>query len=81
MQSRFIQTPSIHCQKKAEIIAQEKNIDIQNVLAGNIQAIKAVGPLSVNDVTCGQLFAPQCELTDPNLDMLCEYGVRILVST
>ena len=45
-----------------------------------IRTFKAVGPLLGNALKSGQLFKPQCELTDPDPDILCEYDVKILMS-
>jgi putative CocE/NonD family hydrolase len=33
-----------------------------------------------NAIKSGQLFRPQCELTEPNPDILCEYDLRIPMS-
>ncbi len=33
-----------------------------------------------NAVKSGQLFNPQCELTEPDPDVLCEYDVEIPMS-
>ena len=45
-----------------------------------IRTFKAVGPLLGNALKSGQLFKPQCELTDPDPDILCEYDVKIPMS-
>ena len=45
-----------------------------------IQTFEAVGPILVNALKSGQLFNPQCELTEPDPDVLCEYDVRIPIS-
>ena len=44
------------------------------------RTFKALGPIVVNAVKSGQLFKPQCELTEPDTDVLCEYDVRIPMS-
>ncbi len=41
---------------------------------------KAVWPLLKWAVLSGQLFKPRCELTQSDPDILCEYGVEILVA-
>jgi len=45
-----------------------------------IQTLQAVGPILGNAVKSGQLFLPQCELTEPDPDILCEYDVKIPMS-
>ena len=45
-----------------------------------IQTFQAVGPILGNAITSGQLFSPQCHLTEPNPDILCEYDVKIPMS-
>jgi hypothetical protein len=45
-----------------------------------IQAFKAVAPILRNTLKSGQFFDPQCELAEPNPDILCEYDVRIPMS-
>jgi len=45
-----------------------------------IRTFKVVGPLLGNALKSGQLFKPQCELTDPDPDILCEYDVKIPMS-
>jgi hypothetical protein len=49
-------------------------------LAEIIRTFEAVGPLVGNAVKSGQLFNPQAELTEPDLDILCEYDVEIPMS-
>jgi putative CocE/NonD family hydrolase len=44
------------------------------------QFIQAVGPILGNALKSGQLFRPQCELTEPAPDILCEYDVKIPMS-
>ena len=50
--------------------------DIKNI----INTFQAVAPILVNAFKSGQLFNPQCELTDPDPDVLCEYDVKIPMS-
>jgi putative CocE/NonD family hydrolase len=45
-----------------------------------IRTFEAVGPLLGNAMKSGQLFNPQCELTEPDPDVLCEYDVMIPMS-
>jgi hypothetical protein len=45
-----------------------------------IRTLQAVGPILGNALKSGQLFRPQCELTEPNPDILCEYDVKISMS-
>jgi len=45
-----------------------------------IQTFEAVGPILGNALKSGQLFHPQCELTEPDPDVLCEYDVSIPMS-
>ena len=45
-----------------------------------IRTFEAVGPLLGNATKSGQLFNPQCELTEPDPDVLCEYDVMIPMS-
>jgi putative CocE/NonD family hydrolase len=45
-----------------------------------IQTIQAVAPILGNAIKSGQLFNPQCHLTEPNPDILCEYDVKIPMS-
>jgi predicted acyl esterase len=44
------------------------------------QIFKAVGPILGNALKSGQLFRPQCILTEPDSDILCEYDVKIPMS-
>ena len=46
-------------------------------LANLVRTFEALGPLVGNAVKSGQLIKPQCELTEPDPDVLCEYDVRI----
>ena len=50
--------------------------DIKNI----INTVKAIVPLAVNALKSGQLLNPQCELTEPDPDVLCEYDVKIPMS-
>ena len=45
-----------------------------------IRTFEALGPLLGNATKSGQLFNPQCELTEPDPDVLCEYDVMIPMS-
>ena len=49
-------------------------------LANLIRTFEALGPVVSNAVKSGQLFEPQCALTEPDSDILCEYDVRIPMS-
>jgi predicted acyl esterase len=44
------------------------------------QTLQSVGPILWKAIKSGQLFHPQCELTDPDPDILCEYDVEIPMS-
>ncbi len=46
-------------------------------IANIIRTFEAVGPILGHAVKSGQLFNPQCELTEPDPDILCEYDVKI----
>ena len=50
--------------------------EIENI----VKTFEAVGPMVGNAVKSGQLFNPQCELTEPDPDVLCEYDVKIPMS-
>jgi len=41
---------------------------------------KAVAPILFNAIKSGQLFNPQCKLTEPDPDILCEYDIKIPIS-
>ena len=41
---------------------------------------KAVAPILFNAINSGQLFNPQCKLTEPDPDILCEYDIKIPIS-
>ena len=49
-------------------------------IANIFQTFEAVGPLLGNALKSGQLFKAQCELTEPDPDVLCEYDVEIPMS-
>jgi len=53
---------------------------MKNEIANMIQTFEAVAPILVNALKSGQLFHPQCELTEPDPDVLCEYDVSIPLS-
>ena len=38
---------------------------------------RAVRPVLKNALTSGQIFRPQCVLTEPDPDILCEFDVEI----
>ena len=38
---------------------------------------RSAAPLVGNAIASGRIFKPQCELTEPDPDVLCEYDVRI----
>ncbi len=45
-----------------------------------IRTFQAVGPILDNALKNGQLFRPQCELIEPDPDVLCEYDAKIPMS-
>jgi putative CocE/NonD family hydrolase len=45
-----------------------------------IETARSVWPILRRAVRTGQLWDPQCELTEPDPDILCEYDVRIPLS-
>lgn len=45
-----------------------------------IQTFQSVSPILGNALKSTQLFNPQCELTEPDTDILCEYDVKIPMS-
>ena len=45
-----------------------------------VKTFEALGPLVGNSAKSGQLLKPQCELTQLDPDVLCEYDVRIPMS-
>ncbi|MGD1941678.1 MAG: hypothetical protein ACFB0G_10225, partial [Leptolyngbyaceae cyanobacterium] len=52
-----------------------------NQLATDLgNTLKALAPIVTNAFKSGQLFNPQCELTDADPDVLCEYDVAIPMS-
>ena len=53
---------------------------MQEEITNIIRTFKAVGPILGNALKSGQLFNPQCELTEPDSDVLCEYDVEIPMS-
>jgi len=52
----------------------------KKAIANMIRTFEAVGPILGNALKSGQLFNPQCELTEPDPDVLCEYDVKIPMS-
>ena len=42
-----------------------------------IRTFEAVGPILGNALKSSQLFRTECELTEPDPDILCEYDVKI----
>ena len=48
--------------------------------ADMLQTVRAVGPILANALKSGQFFSPQCKLTEPDPDILCEYDVSIPLS-
>ena len=53
---------------------------LKDKITNIIQTFRAVAPILGNSLKSGQLFNPQCELTEPDPDVLCEYDVRIPMS-
>jgi len=49
-------------------------------LANLVRTFEALGPIVGHATKSGQLFKPQCELTEPDPDVLCEYDVKIPMS-
>ncbi|NEQ97084.1 MAG: CocE/NonD family hydrolase [Cyanothece sp. SIO2G6] len=45
-----------------------------------LNTVRALAPIVTHAIKSGQIFSPQCELTDADLDILCEYDVEIPVS-
>ena len=45
-----------------------------------VQTLQAVGPILGHALKNKQFFRPQCELNEPNPDVLCEYDVKIPMS-
>jgi len=41
------------------------------------QTLQSVSPILWKAIKSGQLLNPQCELTEPDPDILCEYDVNI----
>ncbi|MEO1088852.1 MAG: CocE/NonD family hydrolase, partial [Acidobacteriota bacterium] len=48
-------------------------MNIKNI----VDLLHAAGPILKNAVASGQLLRPQCELTPPDPDVLCEYDVHV----
>jgi putative CocE/NonD family hydrolase len=44
------------------------------------EILQAVWPMAKNAIKSGQVFKPQCELTEADEDILCEYDVEIPMS-
>ena len=49
-------------------------------IKGITATLQAVGPILWNAIRSGQLFRPQCVLTEPDPDILCEYDIKIPMS-
>ena len=49
-------------------------------LGERLRALRAMWPMLKRAVLSGQLFKPQCELTPPHPDILCEYNVKIPIA-
>ncbi|MEO0536439.1 MAG: CocE/NonD family hydrolase [Cyanobacteria bacterium P01_A01_bin.123] len=45
-----------------------------------LNTVRALAPIVTKALTSGQLFNPQCELSEPAPDILCEYDVKIPMS-
>ena len=45
-----------------------------------LNTVRALAPIAMNAIKSGRLFRPQCELTEPDPDILCEYDVPIPMS-
>ncbi|MEM9491873.1 MAG: hydrolase, partial [Myxococcota bacterium] len=50
-----------------------------NQLKTLIRTARALAPIVGRAVTSGQIIRPQCEMFEPDPDVLCEYGVKIPV--
>src|SRR4051812_7315183 len=49
--------------------------------AGNLlRTVRAAWPLLKGAAFSGRLFRPQCELTQPHPDILCEYNVKLPIA-
>jgi predicted acyl esterase len=59
---------------------QTRRFMMKEKIEGIIGTVEAVGPMLGNALKTGQLFKPQCELTEPDPDILCEYDVKIPMS-
>lgn len=44
------------------------------------QVFQTIWPMAKNALISGQFFKPQCEITDPDEDILCQYDVEIPMS-
>ena len=53
---------------------------MKEIIMNMIRVFQAVGPILGNALRSGQLFHPQCELTEPDPDILCEYDIKIPMS-
>jgi hypothetical protein len=53
---------------------------IKEAFTNIIRTFEAVGPVLGNALKSGQFFNPQCELTEPDPDIFCEYDVKIPMS-
>jgi len=65
------------------MVRNEKNLKefmMKEGIMNIIRTFEAVGPILGNALKSGQLFSPQCELTEPDPDILCEYDVNIPMS-
>ncbi|MEM7584762.1 MAG: CocE/NonD family hydrolase [Acidobacteriota bacterium] len=45
-----------------------------------MELLKSAGPILKHAIASGQILNPQCELTQPDPDILCEYGVTVPMS-
>ncbi len=52
-----------------------KEITMKEEIWNIIRTFQAVGPVLENALKSGQLFNPQCELIEPDPDVLCEDDV------
>jgi putative CocE/NonD family hydrolase len=65
------------------MVRNEKNLKevmMKEEITNIIRTFEAVGPILGNALKSGQFFNPQCELTEPDPDILCEYDVNIPMS-
>jgi hypothetical protein len=49
-------------------------------LGDRLRAVRGMWPMLKRAIVSGQLFRPQCELTQPDPDILCEYNVEIPIA-